>query len=208
MSPLPRDEATPPVTKTCLVVCAAAKGTPVGSVCGEKLARPRGSRLATSPDRHPRRSEFSPVPPGSGAVRSRAGPVVTRACRAPARAARAPSTTAPATWSPTSTVETRPGGPGVRAQPTDQPVVGARGRPARPARRRRLSWSSAARSVATMLPAPVRSSVVPYGVSRDRQRRGCRAVDVAGDRDQVGGGEAGQNARHRHRRPRHRALCG
>src|SRR5512144_80969 len=30
--PLPREEATPPVTKTCLVGCDAAKATPVVSV--------------------------------------------------------------------------------------------------------------------------------------------------------------------------------
>src|SRR5512145_2523461 len=32
--PLPREEATPPVTKTCLVGCDAAKETPVVSVPG------------------------------------------------------------------------------------------------------------------------------------------------------------------------------
>src|SRR4051794_22502917 len=32
VSPLPSDEATPPVTKTCLVGCDAAKWAPVGGV--------------------------------------------------------------------------------------------------------------------------------------------------------------------------------
>ena len=52
VSPLPSDEATPPVTKTCLVGWRSAKRDSRGSRCAaRKLARPRGSRLARAPGR-------------------------------------------------------------------------------------------------------------------------------------------------------------
>ena len=53
MSPLPSEEATPPVTKTCLVGCGATKRAPRGlewrprrgPESGRSCGRPRGSRL-------------------------------------------------------------------------------------------------------------------------------------------------------------------
>src|SRR3954453_1165125 len=71
VSPLPSDEATPPVTNTCLVAkvlgSAATKESSRGSQCAARtLARPRGSSLPTPPGRPERHADSGRIRPVGG----------------------------------------------------------------------------------------------------------------------------------------------
>ena len=116
--PLPSEEATPPVTKMCLVVAVRPRGAPVGSKCqlsvGESSACPRASRLSVL--RAPVSATTREGPPTRRSRRRR------RPCRRPpARPARAPG---------------RPGRPRCPPSPPTTPRPGAAADPADRRRRR------------------------------------------------------------------------
>ena len=124
MSPLPREEATPPVTKTCLVGCDSGQVNSRGRsrwwvnrggrIADRSIDRPRGSSLPTpGPARKPRRRRRSvasvrcvtPCAPGiapSAASTAPYWPVLPAAWPASAST----STTWPAVRPSASTVET------------------------------------------------------------------------------------------------------
>ena len=174
------------------------RGTPVEIRCAARmLARPRGSRLATTrrgsgnPRRSRDRQPFG-LGAGHGAVAAPRGAVVPRLpgrllARARARRPR-PRRSAPRRrrWTPRRRWWGRPR---TRA---DQPVLGRGGHRAGQhdavAARRRAPT----RSVDTMLPAPSRSSARAVGLPRDHEHQAAPRVDVAVDREQLGGGEPGQ----------------